>query len=160
MADSPRFAIDVIRNACAEGQPDAIAELAASVENALNRRNRRIKGGEQALVVVHDEIADSLAGHFIYRLVRACGEHGHAPPPELVRLVQTFTKQDHPPRGIGRRRRKDSGWLAKAAAHWHDNPGASPAELSRVAHVNRSTVGKAIKSGRLRVPIVADKEVT
>lgn len=156
---SPRFAIDLIRNACAEGEPNAIAELASDVENAINWRNRRVETGETTPVVRFDEIPDSEAGHFLYRLVRACGEHGHAPPPELIRLVQTFTKQDRPPGGKGRRRRKDSDWLVKAAAFWHDNPDARPADLARVADVNRSTIGKAIKSGRLRPPIVANKEV-
>ncbi len=95
-SNSPRFAADLIRKACAEGEPVAIAELASSVENALSWRNRRVEGGETTPVVRHGEISDSDAGHFLYRLVRACGEHGHAPPRELIRLVQTFTKQDRP----------------------------------------------------------------
>ena len=157
--NSPRFAPDLIRNACAKGEPGAIAELADAVENALNRRNRRAEGGRSAPVVSHGEIADSLAANYAYRLVKSCHLHGRIPPAELVTLMQMVLAQNRPPRGTGARRRNDSDWLAKAAAHWHGNPGASPADLARVAGVHRSTVGKAIKSGRLRPPAVADKEV-
>ena len=156
---SPRFSADSIRNACIKGEPDAIAELASSVENALNWRNRQAKGGVTAPVVRGGAIADSEASNYAYRLVKSCHLHGHSPPAELVTLLQTLLAQDRPPRGTGPRQRTDSGWLSKAAAHWHDNPNASAADLSRFAGVHRSTIGKAIKSGRLRSPIVAGKEV-
>ena len=157
--NSPRFATQLIRNACAKGDPDAIAELASSVESALSRRNNQAKQGVYAPVVWHGAIADSEASNYAYRLVKACHLHGHPPPAELVVLLRTLLAQDRPPRGTGRRRRTDSGWLARAANHWHENPDASPADLARVAGVHRSTVGKAIKSGRLASPIVADKDV-
>lgn len=155
--NSPRFAIDLIRNACTEGKPGAIAELASAVENALVRR--KAEGGGSAPVVRHGEIADSEAANYAYRLLKSCHLHGHSPPAELVTLFQTVLAQDRLPRGRGPRHRKNSGWLAKAAAHWHGNPGASPADLARAAGVHRSTVGNAIKSGRLRPAAVADKEI-
>ena len=127
----PLFAKDLIRRACAEGEPDAIAELASSVENALSWRNRQVEDGETTLVARGLAIANSEAGNFMYRMVKACGEYGHAPPPELVLLVQTFAEQDRPPGGTGRRR-KNSGWLVKAATYWHDNPGARPVFYEQV----------------------------
>ncbi len=157
--NSPRFSADLIRNACAKGEPDAIAELASSVENALSWRKRQAKGGGAAPVVMGGAIADSEASNYAYRLVKSCHLHGHTPPGELVALLRTLLAQDRPPRGTGPRRSTDSVWVAKAAAHWHENPDASQAELGRVAGVHPSTVGKAIKSGRLSSPIVADKEV-
>ena len=159
-ASSGRFGDAPIVSACRDGDCNSIRHLAGAVEGAILDRDRRMRAeGSEGITAVRQpgEIANSEAGYFVYRLVRACGEHGHAPPPELIRLVQTFTKQDRPPRGTGHR--TDSGWLAKAAAHWRDNPDASPADIARAAKVHRSTVGKAINSGRLPSPIVADKEV-
>ncbi len=168
-ASSGLFGNELIVFACRDGDLDSIRHLAGAVERAILDRNRRMRAKEArtraegleryTASLLPGEIADSEAGHFVYRLVRACGEHGHAPPPELIRLVQTFTKQDRPPRGTGPRQRTDSGWLAKAAVHWHDNPDASAADVASVAGVHRSTVGNAIKNGRLRAPAVADKEV-
>ena len=157
--NSPRFATDLIRKACAKGDPVAIAELASGIDTALRHRNRLTSQGILAPVVWCGEIADSEASNYAYRLVKSCHLHRLPPPAELVALLQTLLAQDRPPRGTGPRRRIDSGWLAQAAAHWHENPDASPADLARVAGVHRSTVGKAIKSARLSSPIVADKEV-
>ena len=155
----PRFAIHLIRSACADGKLDAIAELATSVENALRQRQRQVKEGAAMPVVFGGAIADSEASNYAYRLVKACHAHGHPPPKELVLLLQTLLAQDRPPGGTGHRQRTDSGWLAKAATYWHDNPDTTKAELARVVGVHRGTIGKAIKSGKLPLPIVADNKV-
>ncbi len=156
--NSPRFPIDLIRNACAEGEPDAIAELASRVEAALRWRNRQTEEGGTAPVVWGGAIPDSEASNYTYRLVKACHLHGHTPPAELVALLQTLLVQDRPPRGTGPRIRTAPDWLARAKLYWDRNPGARPADLARAAAVNRSTVARAIQKGRLAAPFVADKE--
>ncbi len=167
-ASSGLFGNELIVFACRDGDLDSIRHLAGAVEGAILHRDRRIRAEEARIraegserytaILLPGEIADSEAGHFVHRLVRACGEHGHAPPPELIRLVQTFTKQDRPPRGTGPRKRTAPNWLAKAKLYWDRNPGARPADLARAAAVNRSTVARAIQKGRLAAPFVADKE--
>ena len=154
--NSPRFATDLIRNACAKGEPDAIAVLASSVENALSWRNRQAKEGAQAPVVRGGAIADSEASNYAYRLVKACHEHGHPPPAELVALLRTLLAQDRPPRGTGPRRRKDKDWLVNAERYWDNNPAASKADVARFTGVSRSTVTRAINRERLFPPPVTE----
>ena len=153
-----RFGDALVLKACRDGELISITHLAVAVDYRIRDRDQRIKDGLSKGVTADDEITDSVAGHFIYRLVRACGEHGHPPPPELIRLVQTFTKQDRPPRGTGPRRRKKNDWLAAAKRYWDRNPHVRPADVARFAKVERSTVSKAIQKGRLEAPGVADKE--
>ncbi len=167
-ASSSRFGVERIREACRDGNLDSIRQLAEAVEGAVRDRDRRMRAEKERIRAeevqkrevtgisafrLQGEIVDSEVGHFVYRLVRACGDHGHPPPPELTRLVQTYTKQDRPPRGTGRRAGAASGWREKAADYWQKNPDARQADLARVAGVNRSTISKAIKIGRLRSPI-------
>lgn len=167
-ASSGLFGNELIVFACRDGNLDSIRHLAGAVERAIFDRNRRMRATEAraraegsehyTAILLPGEIADSDAGHFVYRLVRACGEHGHAPPPDLIRLLQTFTKQYRPRRGTGPRQRKAPNWLARAKRYWDRTPGARPADLARAAGVNRSTVTRAIQKGRLAAPFVADKE--
>ena len=156
--NSPRFPIDLIRNALAKGEPDVIAELASRVEATLRWRNRQTEEGGTALVVRDGAISDSEASNYAYRLVKSCHLHGHIPPAELVALLHTLFAQDRLPRGTGPRKRTAQDWLARAKLYWDRTPGARPADLARAAGVNRSTVTRAIQKGRLAAPFVADKE--
>ena len=136
MASKPEFDPDLIRAACADGHEGAIVEFCTTLSGNLVHRETLTRQGETHLVVRGEFLPDSLIGSFAYRTLRACGQNGLPPPPELVELMQLLLKQDRPPQRSERRyvKRMD------AINYLREHPGAGVREIAQAVGVAPSTV--------------------
>lgn len=136
----PRFGTRIIKTACADGDPEAIAELSSSIATALRARERL---GQAAPVRAHGGIPDSEVASFAYRMLRACQRRAIPPPAELVDLFQMHLKQDRPPLA-------GESWALTTARHYRaEHPNAGVNEIARHVNVNKGTVSRWKKAGVL-----------
>ncbi len=92
-------------------------------------------------------ISDSEAGNYAYRMLKACASRQHAPPGELVSLIQILLHQDRPPRGFNPKGKVEK--MQKAIDFLRDNPTATAAAIARKVKVSRSTVARWMQKGKL-----------
>jgi hypothetical protein len=132
----PRFSKALIEQAC--GRPSlpeetiaAMEELSGAVMMALSDR---VKSGQ---VGWHkNQITDSEAKNFLYRMLKSCHGSSLAPPRELILLAQIVLGQDKPPH------RRVLKWVPREEAKKYvmKNPRATLREIGKHVGVNASTV--------------------
>ncbi len=171
---NPKLSFREIEAACREGDVTAIRRLAESLWANVERRRNRDKsalrdrldelhalrerdsdrynspGVQQAIKDIGrtlaggDDFEPRLVDHFIFRLVRACSQHGHPPPEELVELIKSHLVQDRLPAGSARR------YVAQLEAESLFASELTDAEIARRFRVDRATVGRWRKDFRVR----------
>lgn len=144
---TPRFAVNTIRAACGDADPEAITALSDGIRVALRDRTGN------APVVVGGNISDSEAANFTYRMFKACSAKGQPPPTELVELLQIILAQNLPPRGTARAISKE---LKAASDYQRDHPSANAADIGRAVKRNRSTITRWMKAGKLHRPMLQE----
>lgn len=97
MSDGPGIDLDLVARACADGDPDAMAELSLTLLSHVERRDRLMQDGNASLVRRGAALPDSLVNNWLYRMVKRCHLNGLAPPAELVSLLQRQLEQYRPP---------------------------------------------------------------
>ncbi len=145
---APRFDLNLINSACGEGNATAIAKLSGKIAMLCDsaRVALRDRQPSQKHPVIRDnEISDSEAANFAYRMLKACAQRKIPPPSELVDLFQIILKQDRPPHRRTRR------WVQRedAQRYLYKNPNAKVRDIACYVNVAPSTVSRWLKDERL-----------
>ncbi len=141
---APRFDLNLINSACGEGNATAIAKLSGKIAMLCDSARVALRDRQPSQkhpVIRHNEISDSEAANFAYRMLKACGRRKIPPPSELVDLFQIILKQDRPPHRRTRR------WVPREEARRYlcENPKATVRDIARCAKVAPSTVSRWFK---------------
>jgi hypothetical protein len=136
----PRYSEALIKAACRDGDPAAIAELATRIASEWKAREAARKEGKGGLYRALGYIPESLAANFVYRMVKA---YNPSLPVELVEALQLVLKQDRvPPEGHDLR-------YDEAEAILQEEPGIKERELAERVRLPRSSIAEWRKRRQL-----------